>query len=166
MTLKRADLLPTPQTLDKILPYLGTNFRRIVDAVALKILTGDFDPSVYGAAGYPQDIIATEADGSLLTLARADHVHKPSPLLVQVGSVNISVAASATGSAAVAFGTAFASTPKIIANLKGTGAPSGLAGYNITVFDALASGFTAFARHINDTVLTNTVPVDWIAILL
>lgn len=177
---KQISLLPVPHNVDdRVLSYLDTNFRRIVDAVAQKILLGDLDPTVYGAAGYPIDVAAAEADGVLSTLARADHKHAHgsgylggahphdhSPESIQVGSVNISVVASITGSVAVVFGTAFAVAPKVIASVGTTAVPSGVAAYNISVFDVATTGFTAFARHIDGTSTTITVPIMWVAALV
>lgn len=96
-----------------------------------------------GSTTAPADVDIAAGIGASTAYARADHIHTVAPTLFQSGSGTT----AAGGSLAVAFGTAFGATPRIVCSAK-------TAGWIITPTAANANGFTAVARN------TNAMPVS------
>lgn len=79
---------------------------------------------------------------------------------IKSGSSSVVVTASASGSLAVTFATAFsAGTPKIIACQADTANPSAV--WHVAVANKTNTGFTINVRHIDNSSVSVTVKVDW-----
>lgn len=127
------------------------------NAVAVTSAAGALTTGITGTA---QQILkfnaSSEPVAGTVTLSNSSAVSTP----IQSGTNSVTLSASASGSKAVTFGTAFDSgvTPNIVVT-----ATSAL--YNCNVSASSNTGFTYGVRHVDNTSTSNTVTVYWIAMV-